>query len=179
MIFATNRGYCTGTHHTTTPQHTTHGDPRCHTRPQLAYLPSHVQRPLYSPAPRLSLLVYTPTVKGTDISSPHGVPIDLLDRLLIIKTHSYTKAEMKAILEIRAEVEGIGVEPAALDALAGIGEQTSLRYIVQLLTPSKILAQTNGRGKIAGEDVREANTLFLDAKTSARMLAEHSDRYLY
>ena len=118
-------------------------------------------------------------IKGTDISSPHGVPIDLLDRLLIIKTHTYTKAEMKAILEIRAEVEAIGVEPAALDALSSIGEHTSLRYIVQLLTPAKILAQTNGRGKIAAEDVREANTLFLDAKTSARMLAEHHDRYLY
>jgi RuvB-like protein 1 len=117
-------------------------------------------------------------IKGTDISSPHGVPIDLLDRLLIIKTHSYTKAEMKAILEIRAEIEGIGIEAAALDALAAVGEQTSLRYIVQLLTPAKILAQTNGRGKIAEADVKEANALFLDAKSSARMLAEHHDKYL-
>lgn len=117
-------------------------------------------------------------IKGTEISSPHGIPVDLLDRLLIIKTHTYTKAEMKAILEIRAEVEGIGVEAAALEALSGVGEQTSLRYIVQLLTPAKILAQTNGRSKIAADDVKEANALFLDAKTSARMLAEFHDRYL-
>ena len=117
-------------------------------------------------------------VRGTEISSPHGIPVDLLDRLLIIKTHTYTKAEIKAILEIRAEVEGIGIEPAALEALATVGEQTSLRYVVQLLTPARILAQTNGRSKIAEADVRETNTLFLDAKTSARMLAEHHDKYL-
>ena len=117
-------------------------------------------------------------VRGTDISSPHGIPVDLLDRLLIIKTHTYTKAEIKAILEIRAEVEGNSIEPAALEALATVGEQTSLRYVVQLLTPAKILAQTNGRSKIAESDVRETNQLFLDAKTSARMLAEHHDKYL-
>ena len=117
-------------------------------------------------------------VRGTDISSPHGIPVDLLDRLLIIKTHTYTRAEMKAILEIRAEVEAIGIEPVALEALATVGEQTSLRYVVQLLTPAKILAQTNGRGKIAEADIRETNQLFLDAKTSARMLAEHHDKYL-
>jgi RuvB-like protein 1 (pontin 52) len=102
-------------------------------------------------------------IKGTDISSPHGIPIDLLDRLLIIKTHSYTTGEMKAILEIRAEVEGIGIEGGALEVLSGIGEQTSLRYIVQLLTPAKILAQTNGRGKINGDDVKEANSLFRES----------------
>jgi RuvB-like protein 1 (pontin 52) len=26
------------------------------------------------------------TIKGTDMISPHGIPVDLLDRLLIIKT---------------------------------------------------------------------------------------------
>jgi len=28
-------------------------------------------------------------IKGTEMRSPHGIPIDLLDRLLIIKTVSY------------------------------------------------------------------------------------------
>lgn len=30
------------------------------------------------------------TIKGTDMLSPHGIPVDLLDRLLIIKTENYT-----------------------------------------------------------------------------------------
>jgi DNA helicase TIP49 (TBP-interacting protein) len=33
-------------------------------------------------------------LRGTDISSPHGIPVDLLDRLVIIRTLPYTTAEM-------------------------------------------------------------------------------------
>ena len=36
--------------------------------------------------------------------SPHGVPADLLDRLLIIRTLAYTKPEAVQILAIRAQV---------------------------------------------------------------------------
>ena len=39
--------------------------------------------------------------------SPHGMPIDLLDRLLIISTQPYTDAELRAILDIRAEEEDV------------------------------------------------------------------------
>ncbi len=34
-------------------------------------------------------------VRGTDFSAPHGVPVDLLDRLLIIQTRTYSQVEMK------------------------------------------------------------------------------------
>ena len=34
--------------------------------------------------------------------SPHGIPIDLLDRLLIIKTTNYGLEELMKILAIRA-----------------------------------------------------------------------------
>jgi hypothetical protein len=33
--------------------------------------------------------------------SPHGIPIDLLDRLLIISTEPYSEKEIKQILDIR------------------------------------------------------------------------------
>lgn len=39
--------------------------------------------------------------------SPHGIPIDLLDRLLIISTQPYTEKELYTILEIRAEEEDV------------------------------------------------------------------------
>ena len=39
--------------------------------------------------------------------SPHGIPIDLLDRLLIISTQPYTEKELHTILEIRAEEEDV------------------------------------------------------------------------
>jgi RuvB-like protein 1 (pontin 52) len=34
------------------------------------------------------------TIRGTEMKAPHGVPIDLLDRLLIIKTMPYTMNEI-------------------------------------------------------------------------------------
>ena len=39
--------------------------------------------------------------------SPHGIPIDLLDRLLIIATQPYTEKELHTILDIRAEEEDV------------------------------------------------------------------------
>merc|ERR1712083_783378 len=42
------------------------------------------------------------TIRGTDMKSPHGIPVDLLDRLLIIKTTNYGLEELMKILAIRA-----------------------------------------------------------------------------
>merc|ERR1711871_677349 len=46
-------------------------------------------------------------VRGTDILAPHGIPIDLLDRLMIIRTMPYSLEEIVQILSIRASVENI------------------------------------------------------------------------
>ena len=40
-------------------------------------------------------------IRGTNYQSPHGIPIDLLDRLLIISTSPYEEKEIKQILKIR------------------------------------------------------------------------------
>lgn len=32
--------------------------------------------------------------RGTDMASPHGIPVDLLDRLVIIRTQTYDPEEM-------------------------------------------------------------------------------------
>eukprot|EP00898_Chlorokybus_atmophyticus_P006857 jgi/Chlat1/7172/Chrsp57S06841 len=118
------------------------------------------------------------TIKGTDIPSPHGIPVDLLDRLVIIRTLPYTPAEMVQIMAIRAQVEGLTIEEDSLAYLGEIGERTSLRHAVQLLTPANIMAKTNGRDSINREDVEVVNELFYDAKASARLLADHADKYI-
>lgn len=118
------------------------------------------------------------TIRGTDLAAPHGIPVDLLDRLIIIRTFPYEINEMKEILKIRAETEGIQIEDSGVEALAVIGETTSLRFIVQLMTPCSILAATNGRGSVTADEVEEINSLFMDAKRSAKMLAEAGDKYL-
>jgi RuvB-like protein 1 (pontin 52) len=43
--------------------------------------------------------------------SPHGVPVDLLDRLLIIKTTNYGIEDTMKILAIRASTENIKMSP--------------------------------------------------------------------
>lgn len=117
------------------------------------------------------------TIRGSDILSPHGIPVDLLDRLLIIRTMPYSLEEMIQILSIRAEVENLEIEDEALAKLGEIGARTSLRYAVQLLTPSRIIAETSGRNRITQVDVEEIDDLFFDAKASAKLLAK-SDGYL-
>lgn len=117
-------------------------------------------------------------VRGTDMMSPHGVPIDLLDRLVIIRTQPYTLEEMVQILAIRAQVEGISLDEDSLTYLGEIGEETSLRHAVQLMTPAAVLSRTNGREQISRGDVEEVHTLFRDAKFSARLLMEQSDKYI-
>ena len=68
------------------------------------------------------------TIRGTDLISPHGVPIDLLDRLLIIRTTPYNLEEVIKILAIRASTENIKLTQDALATLGSIGANSSLRY---------------------------------------------------
>eukprot|EP00882_Tetradesmus_deserticola_P019300 GHRQ01020764.1.p2 GENE.GHRQ01020764.1~~GHRQ01020764.1.p2 ORF type:complete len:151 (+),score=74.30 GHRQ01020764.1:181-633(+) len=117
-------------------------------------------------------------IRGSDILSPHGVPVDLLDRLVIIRTLPYTPQEMVQIIAIRAQVEGIDIDEESLAYLGEIGERTSLRHAVQLLTPSAMLAKTNGRDAISRGDLQESDGLFHDAKSSARLLHEQADKYI-
>ena len=117
-------------------------------------------------------------VKGTDVIAAHGMPRDLLDRIMIIRTLPYSQEEMMQILRIRAQIEGTKINDESLNYLAEIGVKTTLRYAIQLLNPSNILARINGRESITTEDVQEVNELFFDAKSSAKMLAEHEDKYM-
>lgn len=118
------------------------------------------------------------TIRGTDIAAPHGIPLDLLDRIAIIRTLPYAREEIVQILKIRSQVEGIQAGDESYQLLGDIGVKTTLRYAVQLLTPANILSRINGRDSVSKEDIEEINELFYDAKSSAKMLAEHDDKYM-
>merc|ERR1712167_59291 len=117
-------------------------------------------------------------IRGTEISSAHGIPVDLLDRTMITRTMPYTLEETFQILSIRAKTEGIEVDDEALALAAQVGQDSSLRFAVQLLTPSSVLAKTGGRNNISKPDVEEINSLFLDAKSSAMRLQQDADKFL-
>jgi len=108
------------------------------------------------------------TIRGTeDLISAHGIPPDLLARLLIIPTNAYEAEEIKRIIRIRVTVEGLAITEAALDKISDHGSRISLRYALQLLAPSSILARVNGRNQIDVMDVAECEDLFIDARRSA------------
>jgi RuvB-like protein 1 (pontin 52) len=117
-------------------------------------------------------------IKGTDMKSPHGIPVDLLDRLLIIRVMPYSLEEIVQILAIRCATENIEIEEDALAHLATIGTKTSLRYVVQMITPAMVLAETMGKSKISKGEIDDISAIFFDGKTSARLLMEQADKYI-
>jgi len=118
------------------------------------------------------------TIRGTEIVSPHGMPVDLLDRLVIVRTLGYSVDEIVQVVAIRAQTEGLEMEQDAIELLGEIGQNTSLRYVVQLMTPAAILAKTNGREQVSKEDIEEVDEMFYDAKSSAKLLAAQADKYI-
>ncbi|CAF3321198.1 unnamed protein product [Rotaria socialis] len=117
-------------------------------------------------------------IRGTEILSPHGMPLDLIDRIMIIRTLPYGMEEMIEILRIRAKVEHIDVSDESLQTLAEIGNVSTLRYAVQLMTPANILARINGKDQIEKEEIDEVRDVFLDAKSSALLLKQEDAKYM-
>ncbi len=117
-------------------------------------------------------------IRGTDVESPHGIPLDLLDRLLIIPTKPYTADEIREIIKIRADEEEIVLSDEALEELVKIGVETSLRYAVSLMEPARVIAESMGRDTVSVEDVRRARKLFIDLSQSVRYLKEFEDKFL-
>jgi len=50
------------------------------------------------------------------------MPLDLLDRLLIITTRPYTEKEIRQILEIRCEEEDVDMTDDAKEILTNLGD---------------------------------------------------------
>ncbi len=117
-------------------------------------------------------------IRGTDIVAPHGIPLDLLDRLLIITTEPYKKEEIKAILEIRAEQSGITLSNEALEKLTELGEKNSLRYATQLLAPAYEYAKSRDSAKVEIEDVERASEIFVDVSQSSAYLKKWEEKMI-
>ncbi|WP_202320328.1 RuvB-like helicase [Archaeoglobus neptunius] len=117
-------------------------------------------------------------IRGTDLTAPHGIPLDLLDRLLIITTEPYSRDEIRTIVEIRAAESGMMLSSDALDRLTEIGEKTSLRYAVQLLAPAYEYAKMRNSGKVEIEDVERAASIFADVSQSSAYLKKWEEKML-
>jgi len=118
-------------------------------------------------------------IRGTNYRSPHGIPIDLLDRLLIISTEPYSEREIRTILDIRCEEEDVEMTDDAKELLTKIGHETSLRYAIQLITASAICCRRRKAAEVDIEDVSRVYTLFVDVKRSTQFLIEYQEQYMF
>lgn len=116
--------------------------------------------------------------RGTNYKSPHGLPLDLLDRSIIIQTSSYNEEEIKQIISIRAQEEEVELHSDALNLLTKIGQETSLRYASNLISVSNQLALKRRSDVVELEDINRSYILFLDSARSVAYLQEFSDQYI-
>ena len=119
------------------------------------------------------------TVRGTKYQSPHGIPVDFLDRLLIIPTDPYDMKEMRQILKVRCEEEDVDITDEAMELLTTIAFNTSLRYAMNMIITSSLAARKRKSNTVGEEDVKKVYSLFADVKRSTKVLSEDQDEYLY
>lgn len=114
----------------------------------------------------------TTTVRGLGDKAPHGIPPEMLDRLMIIPTMKYNEEDIRKILVHRTEAENVQFEEKAFDLLSKVGAEKSLRYALQLIAPARLCAQTCGREVIEVEDVDRCTKLFMDRGESLKKAEE-------
>jgi len=119
------------------------------------------------------------TIRGTDVKSPMGFPLDLIDRSVIIGTHEYDADSIREILRIRSDEEKVKVEEEALEKLTEIGAKSSLRYSVQLLSLAAQNARTTKRESVTVEDVERVSGLFMDISEAADHLRKYEEKLIY
>ena len=118
-------------------------------------------------------------IRGTQYKSPHGIPIDLLDRMVIIATQPYNESELGQIIKIRCEEEDVEMDDQAIRLLTALGLKTSLRYVLQLITTSRLVALKRKSGVVGVQDIKRVYQLFIDQKRSTEYLQEHEKEYLF
>merc|ERR1712071_418771 len=118
-------------------------------------------------------------IRGTDYKSPHGIPLDLLDRMLIISTQPYSQKEIRRILDIRAEEEDVEMTAEAKDLLTKIGVESTLRYAIHLITVAHLVALKREAQEVDVQDIRKVYSLFVDVKRSTQFLMEYQQEFMF
>lgn len=118
-------------------------------------------------------------IRGTQYTSPHGLPLDLLDRTIIIPTTQYEEKDLKQILRIRCEEEDTEISDDALTVLTKVGGETSLRYAIQLISVASLACKKRKGTEISVEDIKKVYSLFLDEQRSCEFLKEYQDEFMF
>ena len=117
-------------------------------------------------------------IRGTTYRSPHGLPLDFLDRVVIVSTQQYDDTEINEILKIRALEEEVDVTTDALALLTKIGKEAGLRYASNLIITSALIAQKRKQQKVDVQDVERSYRLFYDPTRSVKYVTEFEKRFI-
>lgn len=117
-------------------------------------------------------------IRGTNYQSPHGLPLDFLDRVVIINTQPYTADEIHQILAIRAAEEEVELSPDALALLTKIGQECGLRYASNIITTSQLLAEKRKAKTVSIDDIQRSFRLFYDPGRSVKFVNEFEKRFI-
>ena len=118
-------------------------------------------------------------IRGTEYKSPHGIPLDLLDRLMIVSTEPYTHDEIRKILRVRCEEEDVEMADDAMELLARIGVETSLRYAIHMIITASLAAEKRKSAEVEIEDIKRVYKLFVDVKRSTQYLVEFNKEFMF
>ena len=118
-------------------------------------------------------------IRGTEYKSPHGIPLDLLDRLMIVSTEPYSHDEIRSILAVRCEEEDVEMTEDGLELLARIGMETSLRYAIHMIVTASLSAEKRKSAKVEIDDIKRVYRLFVDVKRSTQYLMEYSKEFMF
>jgi len=117
-------------------------------------------------------------IRGTDVKSPLGFPLDLIDRAVIIATQEYDPESIREILRLRSEEEKVKLEKEALERLTQVGAKSSMRYAVQLLSLAAQNARSLKHQKVTVEDVQRVDSLFMDIGEAAEHLKKYEEKLM-
>jgi RuvB-like protein 2 len=117
-------------------------------------------------------------IRGTTYRSPHGLPLDFLDRVVIVSTQSYSTDEIQQILAIRAQEEEVDLTADALALLTKIGGESGLRYASNIITTSTLLSQKRRSNTVGVEDVMRSFDLFFDPARSVKFVSQYEKRFI-
>ncbi|KAF8323848.1 TIP49-domain-containing protein [Clavulina sp. PMI_390] len=118
-------------------------------------------------------------IRGTKFRSPHGLPVDLLDRVLIISTRPYEPEDITQIIQIRCQEEDVKLSEEALRVLTAMAAESTLRYVLNLISCADILAKKRKSDTVDVDDLSRCYSYFLDEKRSVQWLKDQQGAMIF
>nr|UXY87966.1 RuvB-like protein 2 [Cryptomonas curvata] len=106
-------------------------------------------------------------IHNNDFVYSHGIPIDFLDRFLIIQTNPYSYKDIKEILLLKVKQEMLCISSQAFELLIKIGIECGIRYSIYVISLVN-LTSYNKFFKVDILIVKKSFLMFLDSKRFTR-----------